>query len=449
MQLPEPSRFGRLHFLLGSLFLLTQAYTIPVLCLSSSWALWPTLTDFVICIWGVVLVAEYFVWPSRPEAKPRQVLKLFSLVTALAAVSFICLTYLAPRFHGDVYGSGKGVVFGGFMLARLAQCYVVLAGVARADCGGMNRRVWRRVATFALLVVAIAPLATRCGVADAALFAPQIPASLERAGPWGFYHSHGGAGWGTTGYNHAYTALQITLLTAMVFVDVRTGPSLVVISLVLISSLGVISSGSRMGLLAHVLYLLPLLRNYPGTGVAIVFGGLVASFMAPGDLMNEGLTDVFSRQATVLERLDSENLSGRDEIWAHYANVLYESPLNSIVGIGFGNTFSLGGGAHMLPLTIFLEGGFIGLLITAGIGLSLYRCIPATASVHRPRWLLVVLGLTCLTQETLNPVPAFGHGLAVLGFLIMGDVAQSRIEVPNKVSQQVFLPSSRPVRIAG
>src|SRR5207244_196684 len=132
-------------------------------------------------------------------------------------------------------------------------------------------------------------------------------------------------------------------------------------------------TGSRTGLITMLLFCAIAFSQVPARarfGVAalslLIFllvalvGPLREMYMSenPSDLNG----DVYDRQKTIFHPLRSENLSGRDEMWAERIAYLNEDPIRWVFGSGWGSSAVDVSGveAHNGALQIVQELGMIG-----------------------------------------------------------------------------------------
>jgi len=281
-----------------------------------------------------------------------------------------------------------------------------------------------------------------------------LPSDKSVAGPWSEFGSEGD-GLGTVGYNHAYTAAQVMLAFAFYFSLTDQRLSLVSGLLLVASLVAVLLSGSRAGLGAMLLlvgvclflwtsrgYLLPLIWFF------VVLAAAATTFVAlPGEVLSQTAHRVqtaneklLARQVTTFKGYKSENLSGRTEIWKSRLKYLNEEPYRWIVGAGFGSAAVSGRNAHMLPLNVIIELGIIGLVVGSAVCWLIGRQLWQLEPPGRPFFCSsVAILLTCMTQETVYPVPALGH---YLGFYLfcLAIVLRLALSSRSPASERILAP---------
>src|ERR1019366_9967299 len=122
------ARIEQLIFVLTCLYLLSQAFLVPLVTIGPSWAIWPALTDIVVAAMGGLLLLN----PSWKPQIPKFVRSFWNFgawVTAGCIVSYFILTLYALKFEVGFQHNGKSVAFGVAQLYRLLQALVVFRAV--------------------------------------------------------------------------------------------------------------------------------------------------------------------------------------------------------------------------------------------------------------------------------------------------------------------------------
>ncbi|HEY0839719.1 MAG TPA: O-antigen ligase family protein [Vulgatibacter sp.] len=390
-------------------FLATQAYTIPVLLVGPSWAVWPMPTDFA----TVALAATAFLLPRSRDERLRGYLRGVGALFAFASASFFLLVIVPTLVAPPAIGGGS-VGFGTFHVLRLAEFWVAFAAAQRVPLspGRLVTLRWVALAVLAWLIFSV--VVTYLDVIAPHQFAPQIPKSLHFGGPW-YYYATIREGVGTVGYNHAYTAMQVTMMTGLAL---QLGPRTHgwrPIAVLLASLVAVFMTGSRAGLAAHLLFAVGYLASRPawliGGGVA---AALLVGVVAPSLQDSRSDREMMSRQLDLADPFEGNNLSGRNFIWKARLDWLNENPRAWAVGSGLGGTADTGGPAHMMPLQIVAELGLVGLaLVCVAFGRLLLDLWAMRGRVPALFWCTIGLLASSLTQETFYPEPAMGQFLGL------------------------------------
>ena len=404
------------------LYLLSQAYTIPILTIGPSWAVWPMPSDFA----TMATAATALLLPRTRDARMRRYRQAIGALFIFCGLSFTILVVFRHILHGESLATGS-VTFGAFHGVRLFEFFLVFAAATKVPLGEKRLNVLKWI-TFAILGWQIfAVFVTYLGIIPAWDFAPQLPESKNISGAWEYYVNSKEEGLGTIGYNHAYTAAQLTLLCGMALqfaAGKRNGKlqGWPAIAILLITLVAVFMTGSRAGLGTHLVFTLGYLVRSPVKMVASVIASLVLfGFIQSWVESYRSMDDMTERHATLTNPFEDDNLSGRDNIWKERVKWLNETPLYWVIGGGLGSTADTGGPAHMLPLQIIAELGVLGLFFASLLlGRLLVDQIAARRRLHAFFWVTVALLVSSITQETFYPEPALGHfmGLYLLAVAI-------------------------------
>lgn len=391
------------------LFVATQAYTLPVLLVGPSWAVWPMPTDFATAL---LAAAALFLPPTR-DARLLRYRKGVGALFAFCAASFVLLV-IVPRLVAPPIGGMGSVNFGAFHVLRLAEFWVAFAAAQRVPLSPGRLVVLRWISFAVVAWLLFSVFVTYLEILQPRDFAPWIPKSRHISGAWSFYATTK-EGVGTVGYNHAYTAIQISLMTG---VALQLGPrshGWRAIVVLLLSIVAVFMTGSRAGLAGHVVFVLGYLAVRP----AWLIGGALTAALAFAIAAPKVQTDntdreMMERQLGAVDPLDSKNLSGRDYIWKERIAWLNDNPRAWAVGAGLGGTADTGGPAHMMPLQIVAELGIVGLALSlVALGRLMIDLWREHRRVPALFWCIVGLCVTSLTQETFYPEPAMGQFLGL------------------------------------
>ncbi|GGR10674.1 O-antigen ligase family protein [Deinococcus ruber] len=405
---PQPGRLAQplsraVIWLLGA-YLLAQFFSLPVLHIGP-WALWPTLPDLL--LWAAFGCSLLYRQPMNPAHLP--VWRGLLLMFALALLSFGLLFVMRDSRLSAATG------FGSFQLYKLAQTLAIFWMVARIPLTPAVLRRWYTAAAVAFTLMLVSVLWTYFSGVLPKWLGEFLPHGKGVSGPWEAYYLHNEPGLGMVGYNHGYVALQVMTLAALPLILRRT-PSLWWLYAALI---GCFLSGSRAGLAGCLLFAVLEWRRVPvRAGVGLVVLGVLGLAVVP--FLGDSLGSLASRQATILDASDPNNLAGRTDIWQSYLDAFAHDPYRLLIGSGFGSAINNNSNAHFLPLQILYETGVAG-LVAFGLFFSLLvNRLRATASVPAGICLSLLAGLslTAFSQETFYPNPAFGGFLPLLALVI-------------------------------
>jgi hypothetical protein len=396
-------------------YIISQSYTIPIIPIGP-WAVWPCITDFATVILAIASLSSN----SKGFISSTNKIILLTLVAILCMSIFSYVSYLNNLIDKDSAGSRLGA----YQVYRLVQSTFIFWAVANIPLTQKRVNFLKIITTVVLIFVCLSVLFTFSGIIPMDLLTAHLPQNPDVAGPWYTFAltaDSGGKGWGTIGYNHAYVAVQINILATLTIHLGRSKNVLFDLSLLLLSLISCLISESRAGLFSMIAFSIIYMLNKPAyTGAIITLLGLaliVTAFLSLPNLgfVNLESTDgsILERQATLLDASNTDNLSGRDEIWSDRVIFLNKEPIRWIIGIGFGaawDYWSSGESAHMLALHVIVENGFIGFLTFSFFFYQLlyflYRYESGDKALY---WSTIVLLIASLTQETFYPVPAFGH----------------------------------------
>lgn len=417
--LNQQSATDRPYFRLVCLYLFSQAYLLPLAMIGPSWATWPNFAD-LICFAAGLLFLIGRPSPIRVTPAVDSVRRWTWAMATLACLSVVFVGWALPCALYDVGPDQEAVEFGIFQSYRLFQFAAIVDCACRFRWTNERRRSLRRITLVALFVNCATVFATFLKFVEPAFYAPHLTADPTIGGPWAFYQSTADA-WGVAGYNHAYTAIQIVMLTAawLTLCDRERSTSSQLI--MLLSTSAVLVSNSRAGLVAAVIFVAFLWLQRPA--IAIIAGCfLIPLSFTVMPTLSSGDTDVanlLQRQSSVLDAGNAENLSGRDSIWRHWLGVILDRPDQWLFGAGFGATS--GDSAHMQPLHMFIEVGVVGVILFTMMFCQILRGLWIRELAPKPMfWALIGILPTLLTQETLYPVHAMGHfcGLTLVAIVM-------------------------------
>jgi heme/copper-type cytochrome/quinol oxidase subunit 4 len=399
-------------------YLISQCYTIPIFAIGPSWALWPCLSDVAI----VLLILTFLMNFRQTVPLPKPAKPIFSLLLLVIYGSTLSYFLYLDRASDDA----PGIVWGIYQLFRLIQFISVFLITAKIPLTPNRIVILNRLIGAAFLFVCLGVFLTYSAIIPLSA----VTAHLPEEGPWPEYaawaNSGGGRGLGFVGYNYAYTAVQITLLLVLKlclsdFQKQEFHNSI----LVFISAISCLLSSSRSGFsgmfLFAVIYWLNRPKSCSKSFISLALVLIAISFISIEllDFNHLGLGFSSNSQDSAFDRFtssDPDKLSGRDEIWKERIEFLNEDFIRWFLGTGFGSTLDSGNFAHMLPLQIILETGFIGLSIFTLLFYKILRYFYLIEIGVKPIFLgTVALLFTSIGQETFYPVPALIH---FLGFYL-------------------------------
>lgn len=392
-------------------YLLSQGFTIPILAIGPSWAMWPTISDFA----AGLLVLTFLLNSRHTPAASRAKSTIFFILIIICFGSMLSFTWNLTWVTAE---DAKGGSFGIYEIYRLVQFTCIFWVTARIPLTPERINVLRRIIEVVLIFACAGIVVTYFSIFPPSVLVAHLPQNPYIAGPWNRYVSYEGLekiGWGTIGYNHGYVAAQVFML---IILKIHLGLSKKVFSdniFLFMSIFACFLSESRTGLLTIILFAITCWSKKPKYAVLAAMVALIAGVTTliikpdTGD-STSAEASTFERQETLLAAGNTENLSGRDEIWMDRISFLDEEPMRWFVGSGFGSAIDSGTNAHMLPLQIVLETGLVGLLIFVVLFYKILDYLYKYETGLKPIfWGTVALLVSSLTQETFYPVPSMVH----------------------------------------
>ncbi len=404
---------ARWRFFALCLFLGSQGFTLPVLAIGPSWAVWPTLPDFASIVLGLVCVL-----PDRSMPPAQRALGgWFALLFAACLLSFLYMIVLAPPAGVEQADRAVGL----FELCRLTQSLVIFRAAARIPLTPQRTHILYALVTAVLWLVCFGILATFFHLVEPHALIQHLPQDRDVLGAWyGYADDELAHGWGAVGYNHAYGAAQVLILLALQMrLQPEPRPALMTISVVLALAASFLS-GSRAGFAAVAAFIVLTLMQRPAFGLLVLLVVLaIGSRITPEELPDD-VRQVVESQRALSDPAEEDSLNGRTQIWDRHLTFLRANPWLLPTGAGFGYTAATGD-AHCLYLQILVEMGVLGLLLWGIVAFqvlaALYRLEPGPRPLF---WATVAFLFSAVTQETFYPVAALGNflGLYLCGLAV-------------------------------
>ncbi len=407
-------RIEQLGFILVCFFVLSQSFTVPLFTVGPSWATWPTASDLLMAAMIPVLVAHLCLGTNRVRIDAhKRILLLLIVILAGCICSYLILCRAVPIFYSAE--TGKAAEVGQYQLYRIAQAVLTFAFASQIRLNLRRRRALAYAALTALIVVCTALFLEFLGMVPASVYGGYLPRTTSAAGPWSYYvNANGAFGYGTIGYNHAYSSSQVLLLLVLYLLlnpEVKNFPRAAV---VLIAEAAIFASGCRAVLVGSLVFITVLFIRRPRTLAAFACIVLVTAVLAEAFVPSFlGQLGPAADRASNLDPFADKYAGARPLIWADHLEYLDAQPVRWLIGGGFGTAIEEADNAHMMYLQIISETGFLGLgafLFLFGVVFrQLYRAGPNA----RPMILgTIAILVASIAQETLYPVPAMGQFIA-------------------------------------
>lgn len=152
--------------------------------------------------------------------------------------------------------------------------------------------------------------------------------------------------------------------------------------------LGILFTASRGGAVGSLPFLFSIpfaIRSISPRQRGLTIAGLVGVVVAAGASAPD---TSWQRIFETGDQISSGDISSRVIVWEAGINLWLESPFSLLFGVGHGNyQFLVGKVSHNTPLAILVEGGLVGLLITAAVFAVLLQTVLRMAHGARLLWL--------------------------------------------------------------
>lgn len=402
----------RLAFFALCCYLASQAVGIPVKAFGPSWAVWPTLSDIAVAIMAVSILNGY--WRFRVTSRANNEIFQGLLLILGGTVLVFFFMYMRNTIV-SIGGSDKSMSTGMFQIYHLTQfvfIFWVTAGIPLTDS---RLKLLSRLVDIVLLIVFAGVIGTYFSIINTRQLISHLPYTAV-AGPWSALYDRQMSEIGLVGYNHAYTALQLIMLTSLAL-HLRPKAGLLAESAYLLMCMaGVVMSGSRAGMAAALIFIAAHLIRKPGTLVTVFAVTVLLSIVGGGVLysQNANFSESMDRLMSLKKPTEPDSLSGRTDIWRESFAFIQEDPVRWLIGAGPGSVAQQGYNAHMLYLQIVMEAGIVGLCIFGFVFLKVIKYLYRVEKGTKPiLYATLVFLISSFTQETFYPVPALGHFLGL------------------------------------
>ena len=263
-----PSARTRILFVGLCAYILSQGFTIPIVPLGPSWAIWPLLSDAAL----VVMFLGWLVAPRQLDKNSRVRRTVFNGLSAIMLLCLVSFAWMALVYATPYSPPGeKGVSFGVFQLFRMMEFLAVYFFTSSTPLSRQRVAILDWITTVTLLFACTSIVLTYFSVISSSYYCGHLPDS-DLSGPWIPMIKGYGQGLGTLGYNHAYVSLQIMFLLGLRLILNAGQPSLPNIVLLLLSILCVALTRARSGLATMLLFgMSVVISSYSIKGIVLAF----------------------------------------------------------------------------------------------------------------------------------------------------------------------------------
>ena len=407
-------KLEHLDFILLCLFVLSQAYTIPLFAFGPSWATWPTAADLLIAAMITIVLTRTLTGAGRMRSKAnKRILLLLLGLFAGCICSYVILCRAMPILYPTE--TGRAAEFGEFQIYRIVQLIFAYVFASQVQLTPHRRKILATATVAALLVVCAALFLEYLSIVPASAYAGHLPKSLSISGPWGFYATATQPeGYGTIGYTHMYSSSQVLLLLVLCLLLSPKARNFTIAALVFTAEAAILISGCRAVFVGSIVLVVALFIRRPRAITAfaciLVFTAALTVAFAPTVL---GLLSPAVDRAANLDPFAEVYPHARPQLWSEQIEYLNEEPARWIIGGGFGTAIEETDNAHMMYLQIINETGVLGLAAFVFVFAEIFRQLYRAGPDSRPMILgTVAILVASFAQETLYPVPAMGQFIA-------------------------------------
>jgi len=413
-----------LQFFSVFVYLLSHGFTIPVLPIGPSWAVWFRLDDFATLFLFLVYLSTRR--NTRPmEKTERLVLSLIVVGIVFSFPSILVGKLMRPEII-------KGPHFGIFQTYRVIQYVTVWFCIRGMSFSSKQFDKISYTVFFITLFTVIIGFGNVTGVISASRLVSHLPYD----GPWIFVHQKVGSSrtLGPYGYLSGEMVDRMVFLT-MILLASRKPRAIFRISLVALIACVVFLSGARAASIAWcvalAIFSCKKAKQLIIAPIVIVLMFVVLRMLPADNRIVEYST---RRISTIVHREEDITMAGRTIQWQEVLETIASDGRIPFMGVGWGfggQVLGGAGNAHCMVLQVLLELGILGLLLFL---LLLFGDVPAAArkrSTPNRKLRAGFLGLlvASLTREVFYPVSSSGSflGLVAAVFAISTAACKGRM----------------------
>jgi len=407
---------SRMQLFAVIVYLITQGFTIPILPVGPSWAVWPKLDDFATLF--LLLVYLFTRHNTCPMNKAERV--VFVLVVVGIIASFPSM-FIGKLMRPEIV---KGPSYGIFQTSRVLEYSTVWFCIRGMT---FSSRQFDKISYTVFLVmvfVVIIALGNATGTIPPARLLTHLPyegplgiLKLEATGAYRPLSPMGEA-------NPGYLIVQMAFFTAVLLASRK--PSLAFrIPLIIAVLYVVFLTGARAATVGWFVFLAIWVHKSPKQ-LVVLLAVLALLFVSLNIFAESFDIDILERATqrfgTIFHRETAEEktLAGRTIQWAETWKYIISDPRILLVGVGWGYggvVVPTGiGNAHCMYLQALLELGILGAVLFFWLLFRGYRLLRGKDRLLAAiRAVFLGLLVSSLTGEVFFPIASMGSFLGLVG----------------------------------
>ncbi len=396
---PQPSFATPLQLFAVIVYILSQGFTIPILPIGPSWAVWPRLDDFSTLFLFLVYLG------TRRNTCPMNRLEhtIFALIIVGAILSLPSTAIGALRYPEII----KGPSFGVFQTYRIIEYTMVWFCIRGMTFSSKQFDKISYTVFFVVVFVVIIGIGNATGAIPSARLLRHLPYD----GPWGVLKQAATGAHkprGPYGWNSGYMVDMLVLFTALLFVS-RKPSAMFRIPLVVAVAVVVFLTGSRAATVAWCVCLAILSTKSAKQLIMmlVVISLFFICFYMVVDFFEYEIVERATQRAGTLihrEAFEDKTLAGRTLQWVALLRYMVSDPSVPVLGVGWGfgqivlEPETGISGAHSMYLSPLLEVGVFGAIMFYILLFQMYRLVrgkdPLLAAIRAAYLAFLVAGIT-------------------------------------------------------
>ncbi|MBA7493328.1 hypothetical protein ES702_03886 [subsurface metagenome] len=412
------------------IYIIAQGFTIPILPVGASWAVWPRLDDFatLLLLW-VFVTSHSRIYPMTK--KERFFFAMWIVILLLSVPSTLYGRIMRPELE-------KSFRFGihqTFRIFEYGLVWVCIRGMA------FSQKQLDTI-TRAVFCVLIFILIICVGNVTGLIPPSRLVSHLPFAGHWTDVKLKTGPSTvlGPFGYNYAYTACQLTFMAAVMLAARKPGLHMRIFMVVALAA-AIFLTGSRGPMIgftvAIAIWASKGFRQLLFFLVIIIVGAIGFSLL--GGLVEEAVGLKAVERVTGIITYEDPTLGGRLPQWRHAISILRSDFTILLIGAGWGYGNQVLGGigkAHNLVLQILIELGIFGLPLYLSFLFAIYRLLRGKDRIRKAlRCAFLGIVVASFASENLYPIPLYG---SFLGFVLCLVAIAGAAERGRNIEEQCY-----------